>query len=725
MTHEVWVTGDQTIDWAVTPSEKYGTRNIDERLHIDITPRWHMGGIFLLRDLIDSALNGGARGTGHVHSISPPNDPEPLAIKNKYNHSFAVLEEYHPSESKKPVHRMSQFLGFHRADHAGLEYIKPERGGHPEVIVIDDANLGFRRASGNWKGIIPGVRAKYHPWVLLKMSHEIVDGDLWGEIGSRLDNRNDWLWSRLVVVTSVARMRDAGAEVSRDLSWDRSVNDILAEIATCKKLEGLKKLRCLIVSFGPSGALLIKRVKAEHLEWTLVCDHESMEGEWASRHNRDGMMFGYGSILCACLTRTLCGNGATSRSGNSDYSSFDNPALAKSVKAGLVAMNLLYEKGFQLDSEQRFSFPMEIFKGIDDSAQSAQFSIVCRHQKIAQPGKARAEIEETLTPPNGSLNAGSALLDIARLGKGRLLTSKLLADVPVAKYGDLITVDQVEIESLHTIHNLIDTYLANYTLKSNPLAVAVFGKPGSGKGYTIKQLVKSWAEEERVETLDFNLSQFNSASELVGALHKVRDVALSGRIPVTIWDEFDVPLNAAELGWLKYFLAPIQDGKFQQGDITHLIGPSIFVFAGGASETFSQFKEQAESLKTDSKARDFVSRMRGYIDIPGINSPDGSDLDSKLMLRRALILNSLFIKHGINEGDNGFSVDDGIVHAFLAIPEYNHGVRSMDAIVQMSRLRKTERYARSTLPSQEQLGIHVDGVKFLGIVRTHDGEDRR
>ena len=44
-----------------------------------------------------------------------------------------------------------------------------------------------------------------------------------------------------------------------------------------------------------------------------------------------------------------------------------------------------------------------------------------------------------------------------------------------------------------------------------------------------------------------------------------------------------------KLGWLKYFLAPMQDGVFRVGDSIHPIGKAIFVFAGGTSSTYNQF----------------------------------------------------------------------------------------------------------------------------------------
>ena len=56
----------------------------------------------------------------------------------------------------------------------------------------------------------------------------------------------------------------------------------------------------------------------------------------------------------------------------------------------------------------------------------------------------------------------------------------------------------------------------------------------------------------------------------------VRDEVLRGNTPVVFWDEFD----SREYHWLQYLLAPMQDGKFQDGQINHPIGKSVFIFAG-------------------------------------------------------------------------------------------------------------------------------------------------
>ncbi len=89
----------------------------------------------------------------------------------------------------------------------------------------------------------------------------------------------------------------------------------------------------------------------------------------------------------------------------------------------------------------------------------------------------------------------------------------------------------------------------------------------------------------------------------MSAFHQVRDIGLSGKFPLVFWDEFDTSLAETPLGWLRYFLAPMQDGKFQEGQISHPIGRAIFVFAGGTSSSMAEFdKGTDEAFKVSQGA---------------------------------------------------------------------------------------------------------------------------
>ena len=66
-------------------------------------------------------------------------------------------------------------------------------------------------------------------------------------------------------------------------------------------------------------------------------------------------------------------------------------------------------------------------------------------------------------------------------------------------------------------------------------------------------------------------------------------------------DEFDSELNGVEKGWLRYFLAPMQDGLFLSNGEQHVIGRAVFVFAGGISENRNEFYNPDDLNKMENK----------------------------------------------------------------------------------------------------------------------------
>jgi hypothetical protein len=294
---------------------------------------------------------------------------------------------------------------------------------------------------------------------------------------------------------------------------------------------------------------------------------------------------------------------------------------------------------------------------------------------------------------------------------------------PYVEIGKIKTVDLTEISGFVDLAKLIRKYLWDVGW-TTPLSIAVFGPPGSGKNFAVKQLLKAVRPAAKEEPeLTYNLAQFDSVALLTEAFHQVQDRALaSAEVPLVIFDEFDCKFGTEALGWLKYFLSPMQDGLFRGGSSDYRIGRAIFLFAGGTSREWDEFRGHVNDKSTENaKLPDFISRLHGHLDIVDINPPakkrENRDQETLRLVRRAMLLRSVLLadaKPIVFErphAEDVVAVHERVIDAFLNAGRYTHGVRSMQTVIRMSRWIRGELLPAS-LPSPKQLAMHI--TKFEG-----------
>ncbi|WP_097028395.1 RyR domain-containing protein [Clostridium peptidivorans] len=681
---KIVVSGDicvNQLQWLTYPSTNVG---LNWQAHLNMHSAFSSGEALLLSKLV--ALSTGAS------VISPSTENMELTLSGEILRSTAELDRfpvYGDKNNDKKVYRISRLMGF-TGPKDGVAKLLPIVNDDPDadIIIIDDENNGFNSNEKFWPLALKS--SEKSPIILYKMSNVIDSSKLWKHIQG-LNDEN------VIVIVNADDLRSKGVNISKGLSWEKTAQDFVWQINNNPNLAFLATCRHIIVPFGLEGAIYYKNEDVREVKLYFL----PYEFEGGFVKEPQGKMYGLTSCFVAGLASTIV-------SGNQDNEEISE-SINMGIRKGIVSAHKYFLEGFGENVEEYIFPSLEIF--------------IEKEEDFIH----RDHVQDAIVPvsPNSSWyilkdKSSTSLAEIAYdIVKNGVENS--LKSIPIAKFGNLTTVDKTEIESYKSIENLMLEYISNKNTV-RPLSIAIFGTPGSGKSFGIVEVANSIASN-LIKKIDFNLSQFRSTMDLVNAFHKVRDIVLEGKIPLVIFDEFDSAFDG-NIGWLKYFLAPMQDGVFREGDSIHPIGKAIFAFAGGTSSTFSEFcgediedkEEQRQFLLKfkSAKGPDFVSRLRGYVNIMGPNQTD-EKLDQLFIIRRAILLRSLLerkVPHLIN--DNGEAqMDNGVLRAMLKIPRYKHESRSMEAILDMSTLTNATKWEQSCLPSEEQLKLHVDGEQFL------------
>lgn len=645
------VTGDLTVDWVIATPPNLET-------NLELAYLWDRPDTVSITSrpggsaLIASLLES----SGCSPTLVPPVPDSALRDPRQQEvaRTFSAWA-YHQREhgSGENCWRMREFLG--QVPAAPSADDTPIPPGH--VLVVADSNLGFRESATDWATRLPNLGAASS--VVVRMSPPLAGGPLWEHISAHARDR-------LTLICALDDLRREDAAIGGALSWERTASEIVAAVRARDDLRGLGRV---IITVGLAGSVVVEPERA-----FLVYDPLQQEGDWESR--RPGLIFGAGAAVTAAVGAGL-GRGTT---------------VLDAIAAGLAWARASHEAGVDPASTSGAAFP-------NGPSGNVGFS------QIEVPGSQGWTILSQRS--GGHLEAFA--MDALLAGIGAICDG-----VPLERMRAWTSIDRGEIESVRSVRNIVREYLGQNGA-AKPLSIAVFGPPGSGKSFAVKQLASEAAEGPRpLRTLEFNLSQFDGPHALAGAFQLVRDCAVQGVLPVVFWDEFDSAPGGSELGWLASFLAPMQDGVFLERATPQPIGPAVFVFAGGTHATMEGFKTRATDIP-GAKATDFISRLRGFIDVFGPNQ-DGP-ADSSYVVRRALVLRQALLRRApqLFQGER-LNIDEGVAHAFLRAERFYHGARSMEAVVEMSSLAGKRRFGRSSLPAAPQLDLHVDARGFMELV---------
>jgi hypothetical protein len=760
----VVVIGDVNVDVVIAPVGPRGESKRNWTRQPQYREFRRAGGAWLVDEIVRGALGEGCRVSGYSRTraeefttqVLVPPCPTSVALVKRYSRVTANPDD---NSAGRNVYRLQTggALGWYRYHVDGsfdcesthnntlvelLNSCTSNVDPPAELIVIHDHNNGFRDLS------VEESLARFtktnerfeagnsgHPGIIVwHTDGPVAEGPLWNHL-------HEHHLHQLVAVVNVEDLRAVGVNIREDLSLEQTASNFLEEL----QRDPLSRLRgCAFLAVRFTNGVLVYSPRG-----TLERDEEFLFLAYlpggkrfsASRTGTDGFMVGYTLLTVGALVRGIewAMAEATGRP-EVKWSTLLTDGIRMGAELGACYAQLHYRDGFMsedFETDQPEPNPYTALlkqwaNRAMDTAYKDELTVASILFNVAdlraQPNWSRVALFGTPS------DVSAAAMNIVRLGldavvrdKTRTLTSGSESPnwrppnrvrCPYFKIGDLKLIDRSEIDDIESIATLLANYLRNETVKK-PLSIAVFGPPGSGKSFSVKQVLKAGGRREKA--IEFNMAQFSSVKDLATAFHQVQDYALAGIVPLVIFDEFDSALEGQELGWLKYLLAPMQDGTYRDGETTDRVGRAILVFAGGTHNSFGSFyhpDKMADKDFRDAKGPDFVSRLRGHLNISGINTDKA--VDEVLMLRRAILLRSFLEQHWrniINPATREANVDDGVLNAFLRTCSYEHGVRSMEAVVQMATVSEARHsFQKASIPIEPQLAMHVNAREFLEFV---------
>ena len=618
--------------------------------------------------------------------------------------------------------------------------------GNAGLIVLDDTGNRFRRTPQQWPTGISAPPSVKPPVVVYKLHRplpveKLGCNPLWDAVMAKHAER-------CIVVVSVDDLRDRDAPISRGLSWERTALDLVWQLLHADAFAPLRDCPHLVVRLGLDGALYWHRGKAEggpgYHAW-LIYDPSGIEGTGASAY--PGQIVGFASTFTAALVASLAvelPDCLAPRLNDKGEIVRLSRSIEAGIKSGLAASRRLLEIGYgKCGNPPCFPGP-ELFSATGKDASDFACQAVPIIPGTAIPDRGYWRLLETIFSGQTVLLHRAVALTATNAkpaNKEDEEAKALLDQVPKAVFAKALrAIDRREIENYRALHSLLLDYV-HTTNPPRPLSVAVFGPPGAGKSFGVKKVAEALGEcsEGRpIKDITFNLSQYRTAEDLAGAFHLVRDLVLRGNIPLVFFDEFDTSLDDKKLGWLRYFLAPMQDGEFLDRGSPHPIGQAIFVFAGGTCGTYAEFArpftdksatdEKREAFQ-NAKGPDFLSRLRATLDIPGLDLQTKFDpfgpveafpSEPAIVLRRAGIFAYQLGEKAphLRDAAGTLRVSAPVLRALLHLPKFVHGNRSFEAMLDMSHFQGAEKFTPALLPASGHTALHADAASVAQLLAT-------
>ncbi|QIW97051.1 hypothetical protein AMS68_002569 [Peltaster fructicola] len=535
--------------------------------------------------------------------------------------------------------------------------------------------------------------------VVYCMTAPLATGSLWDVLRTGPDPaRGVPEPDNLAVIVEADDLRAHGINLSQGLSWEATSEDFVRNLGSNGRLDTLVTCPNLIVRFGTEGVIYHRGRDA--VDPKLFFDPKHSEG---SSLTAATPMIELSSAFTAGFTAGLTAT--------------DSPSFDTGIQLGLTAAQRMATIGFIPDPPTM--------------APQYPTAQIMRDLKAHSRGPA-ANI------PSTKISTGDRWLlldtltgdptEVARqiLSNG---PERALGRCPTRKYGDLISTERVEIESLGAVTSIIDEHMS--TSHFTPTCIGVFGPAGSGKTFTATSIATHLASKTST-TQTIHDSRFLNEDSLAAACHGIRDASARGSLPVVIFKNFESILNSED-GLLATFSTLMSEGTFPDRGTVRNLGHAVMFFlidqeSADPETPFSPTAEMSLKRRGTFQSLGEVKQMRmedsplidllhGVVKVTGPNCSGAGD--RTFAIRRALMLRHIIKEKYPHLEVNGvMNFDDAVLHALLLTPTFKHGLGSLQKIISASRLSNRTKFDVSALPPEEQIQLHVDGRIFMSFLRS-------
>lgn len=700
---DVLIIGDFIVDKFVLPRTNKGLQKAkrDWQTHRQWITYEVDGGVCLLADMIGSFDLKTETLIPHGKQL------ESMALLEncKMDNDASLPLRFAPSETQeyrdKLKLRVKDNLGYRESEESVQEATQLPASPVPSrLIVLNDAGNDYRTDQpllDHTQECLNAAKGE----VILKMHLPLADGAIWDLFKS---SKTD---AKKLCIVHADDLRQAGADIHRGVTWDKTVEDLFRNAnAAYSPLARLLQPGCtLVVMFGVEACAVFQPKEDGTHGLTFICDPTLEEGQ--VNRTLPGQMVGYmNAFISGYVAQTLAP---------------DAPEFLDCIQEGMMTTRA-FSHAYYVDRGSRIEVPS--LQGLCDEmrgwiAREGHKIAVPKYIQIKPSRKTSVDLlSDRLTAiaqnPGESVAETRKALAMDIVLKG---VRPCLQELPHGTIGALVTVDSAEIAALRAIGRLIDDYNDDLS-RGKPISIAIFGPPGSGKSFGVKQLV----DKDRNPVLEFNLSQATE-SDLPVMFQQVRDLNLKGKVPLCFFDEFD----SGDCRLLKFFLGPMQDGEYRDGDAIRPLGRGIFAFAGGTASSFGAFtgdtiEDNKERAKFDAGARkvklpDFISRLSGYLDVTGVGTPSRETRGAKRdrtqgvqTLHRAILLRSMLEKLLPNQvpkhGHAAMSPEliEWLIYGWTPV----HGARSIETVIRgIAANQRSTRLGLSDVPPGVLSRIHA------------------